>query len=86
MGRYGGDSGLFTMAEFKNRGVVKLAPDALVYISGSIGSKVVAPVSGKEQQMDFADGITSISIQNNVDPPGSSTATVELTTPIYNEF
>ena len=85
MGRYDGDSGLFTMAEFKNRGVIKLAPDALVFISGNFGTAVVAPVSGATQKVDFQDGITSINVQNNVDPPGSSSASIEITTPIYND-
>jgi len=85
MGRYDGDSGLFTMADFKNRGVTKLAPDALVYISGNFGTSVILPVTGKTQNVDFQDGITTINIQNNVDPPGSSTASIEVVTPIYNE-
>lgn len=79
------DSGLFTLHEFKNRGVIKLAPDALVYISGKLGEAVVAPVSGKTQTVSFNDGITSISVQNNVEPPGSSNANIEITTPIYGE-
>jgi len=85
MGRYTGNSGLFTMAEFKNRGVIKLAPDALVFISGNFGTSVIAPVSGATQKIDFQDGVSSISVQNNIDPPGSSTANIEITTPIYNE-
>lgn len=80
------DSGLFTMSEFRNRGVVKLAPDVLVYISGSTGSRVVAPVASSDQKLDFNDGITSVSVQNNIDPPGSSTASIEITTPIYGEY
>lgn len=85
MGRYNGDSGLFTISEFKNRGVIKMAPDALVFISGNFGTSVVAPVSGKTQKIDFQDGITTISVQNVVDPPGSSTASIEIATPIYND-
>ena len=41
-------SGLFTLKEFYNRGVIKLAPDALVYIGGSLTTSVIAPVSGKD--------------------------------------
>lgn len=85
MGRYNKDSGLFTMQEFKNRGVIKMAPDALVFISGNFGTAVVAPVSGATQKIDFQDGITTISVQNNIDPPGSSTASIEINTPIYDE-
>lgn len=85
MGLYNGDYGLFTFSEFKNRGIIKLAPDALVFISGNFETKVIAPVSGGAQKVDFRDGITSISVQNNVDPPGSSTASIELFSPIFNE-
>lgn len=85
MGLYNGDYGLFTFSEFKNRGIIKLAPDALVFISGNFETKVIAPVSGGAQKVDFRDGITAISVQNNVDPPGSSSASIELFSPIFNE-
>ena len=85
MGRYNSDSGLFTMEEFKNRGIIKMAPDALVFISGDMGTSVVAPVSGKNQKMNFQDGISTINVQNVIDPPGSSTATIEVMTPIYDD-
>ena len=85
MGRYNDGSGLFSMKEFRNRGAIKLAPDALVYISGNFGTSVISPVSGKTQNADFKDGISSINVQNNMDPPGSSTATIEIVTPIYDE-
>jgi len=78
-----GDSGLFTITEFRNRGVIKLAPDALVYISGDLETRVLAPVQGIEKNVSFNDGITSVSVQNNIDPPGSSSASIEITTPIY---
>lgn len=86
MAAHGTGSGLFTLKEFYNRGVVKLAPDVLVYIGGSLTTKVVAPVSSKEnQKLSFDDGITTVSVQNNMDPPGSSNASIEITTPIYGE-
>lgn len=85
MGRYNDGSGLFTASEFKNRGIIKLAPDVLVYINGSFGTTVIAPVAGSNQNVDFKDGISSLSIQNNIEPPGSSTASVEIVTPRYNE-
>jgi hypothetical protein len=85
MGLYNGDYGLFTFSEFKNRGIIKLAPDALVFISGNFETKVIAPVSGGAQKVDFRDGVTSINVQNNVDPPGSSSASIELFSPIFNE-
>jgi hypothetical protein len=85
MGLYTGDYGLFTFPEFKNRGIIKLAPDALVFISGNMETSVIAPVSGATQRADFRDGITSISVQNSVDPPGSSSASIELFSPIFNE-
>lgn len=85
MGAHGTGSGLFTLKEFYNRGVVKLAPDVLVYVGGSLTTKVIAPVAGSDPNLSFNDGITTLSVQNNMDPPGSSTANIEITTPIYGE-
>ena len=85
MGRYDNDSGLFSMLEFTNRGVIKLAPDALVFVSGNLGTSVLAPVSGSTQRINFQDGISNISVQNNVDPSGSSTANIEIVTPLYTD-
>ena len=78
-----GDNGIFTLQEFKNRGVIKLAPDALVYISGDLKTEVITPANTKD--VSFNDGISTLSIQNNVDPPGSSNASIEIITPIYGE-
>ena len=78
-------SGLFTLEEFYNRGVIKLAPDALVYVGGSLKMRVIAPVCNNDDTLSFNDGITAITVQNNVDPPGSSSATIEVNTPIYGE-
>lgn len=78
-----GNSGIFTLEEFYNRGIIKLAPDVLVYIGGSLQTQVVAPVSSSNNNISFNDGITTVAIQNNVDPPGSSTANIEIVTPIY---
>lgn len=78
-----GNHGIFTLNEFYNRGVIKLAPDVLVYIGGQLEPTVIAPVGSSNSNLNFNDGITSVSIQNNVDPPGNSTATIEVVTPIY---
>ena len=77
------DSGCFSIQEFRNRGITKLAPDVLVYISGNLTESVIAPVSGTSGKLDFNDGISTVNVQNNVDPPGSSTASIEVVTPIY---
>jgi hypothetical protein len=76
-------NGIFTLKEFYNRGVVKLAPDVLVYIGGSLTTSVIAPVSSNNGSLNFHDGITSISVQNIADPPGASSANIEIVTPIY---
>jgi hypothetical protein len=83
MGNY--DSGMFTLKEFYNRGVIKLAPDVLVYINGNLTQTVIAPVQSSTTNLSFNDGITNVSVQNNVDPPGSSSATIEISSPIYGE-
>lgn len=79
------NNGIFTLKEFYNRGVVKLAPDVLVYIGGSLTTTVIAPINSSNNNLNFSDGITSVSVQNNVDPPGSSSASIEILTPIYGE-
>ena len=84
MGRYDGGKGLFSTAEYTGRGAVKLAPDALVYINQALQGAYTDRF-GNSRLVDFQNAITSINIQNNVDPPGSSTATIEIATPIYDE-
>jgi hypothetical protein len=76
-------NGIFTLKEFYNRGVVKLAPDVLVYIGGSLTTSIIAPVSSNNGNLSFNDGITSVSVQNVLDPPGASSANIEIATPIY---
>jgi len=78
-------SGLFTVQQFINRGVIKLAPDVLIYINGSFGKRILTPVASTDQSISFKDGITSLNIQNTIDPPGQSTATFQVATPIYGE-
>lgn len=79
------DSGLFTMSEFRSRGIVKLAPDILVYVHGSLGTRVIAPVCGNSNDLNFNDGITTLNVQNTMTNPGQSNATIEVVTPIYGE-
>jgi hypothetical protein len=79
------NNGIFTLREFYNRGVIKLAPDVLVYIGGELNTVVVAPINSNNGNLSFSDGITSVSVQNNVDPPGSSSASIEIATPIYGQ-
>jgi hypothetical protein len=85
MARYDGRTGLFDSKEFKGRGVIKIAPDAIVYINQSLQGAYLDPTTGKTKTVDFQSAISSINVQNNVDPPGSSTATIEVVTPIYDE-
>ena len=75
------NDGIFSLKEFINRGVIKLAPDALVYIGGSLKTQVVVPVINKE--FDYSSGITSITVNNTMENPGASTAAIEIVTPIY---
>ena len=82
-----GNSGLFTETEFQNRGVIKLAPDILVYIGGSLQTQVIAPVtsSGSSRDLSFNDGITSVNISHTVERGGGGTANIDIAAPIYNE-
>lgn len=78
-------SGLFTLREFTYRkNVLKLAPDAYVVINGSTGARVVSPVqSSGNQDIDVRGGITSISVNAAVHPPGASRASLEVIAPQY---
>jgi hypothetical protein len=77
-------NGIFSLQDFYNRGVTKLAPDVLVYISGSSTTQVIAPVSSPgNNNLSFNDGITNVTVSNVVDPPGASTANIEIVSPIY---
>jgi hypothetical protein len=85
MGRYNNDTGLFNSLDFKGRGVIKLAPDAYVYINRNLMATINDPIKNTTRTVNFQENLTSISVQNNVDPPGSSSASIEFSTPIYNE-
>lgn len=78
-----GNSGMFTQSEFQSRGVIKLAPDILVYIGGNLKTMVLAPVQNTNPDIAFNDGITTVNVQNSIENPGNSTASIEVITPIY---
>ena len=84
------NEGIFTLQEFNNRGVIKLAPDALLYIGGGlnpvmvVSSMSIGSTNGRSG-VTLNDGLSSININNTIENPGSSTATIEITTPIYGE-
>jgi hypothetical protein len=84
------NDGIFTLEEFNNRGVIKLAPDALLYIGSGlnqtrvVNSISVASTTG-QNKIELNGGISSITINNTIDTPGASTASIEVSTPIYGE-
>jgi len=78
-------SGIFSLNEFNNRTPLKLAPDGFVVINGALGAKVITPnsFSGDTRNLSMRGGITSISINAAVSPPGASRATIEVVAPQY---
>jgi len=78
-------SGIFSLNEFNNRTPLKLAPDGFVVINGALGAKVITPNSfaGDTRKLSMRGGITSISINSAISPPGSSRATIEVVAPQY---
>ena len=78
-------SGLFTPREFSyRRNALKLAPDAFVVVNGALTSRVLSPMKVEQtQDIDIRGGITSVNVSAAVSPPGSSKATIEITTPMY---
>lgn len=53
-------SGLFTLRQIYNKGVLRLPPSVLVNIGGSLTTTVIAPVSEKDDTVSFNDGITAV--------------------------
>lgn len=76
------NTGIFTLKEFVNRNVLKLAPDGFITINGSLGSRVVTPLDmSNTKDIDVRGGVSSISVTGAVSPPGSNTATIEVIAP-----
>lgn len=81
-------SGLFSLAEFNERNVLKLAPDAFITVSGGINDKVVMPISSSgtnvvTKDLEMRGGISSINVTAAVSPPGSGRATITIIAPQY---
>jgi hypothetical protein len=77
-------SGLFTPNEFRNRGLLKLAPDAFVSINGSLGARVLSPVNvNNKKGLEVRGGLTSINVNLALSPPGASTASLDVIAPQY---
>jgi hypothetical protein len=77
-------SGLFSIPEFINRNVLKLAPDAFVAINGNIGMRVITPANlSGTGSLRTNGGVTSINVTTTVFPPGSNKCTIEILAPVY---
>lgn len=77
-------SGLFTPNEFRNRGLLRLAPDAFVSINGALGARVLSPVNSKSLKgLEIRGGITSINVNLALNPAGASKCTFEVVAPQY---
>ena len=77
-------SGLFTVNEFRNRNVLKYAPDGFIVINGSLGARVVSPINiSGTQDMEIRGGVTSVSINAALNPSGASKANIEIIAPQY---
>lgn len=77
-------SGLFRPNEFRNRGLLRLAPDAFISINGALGARVLSPVNTTNKKgLEIRGGVTSINVNLALNPPGSSTASFEVIAPQY---
>jgi hypothetical protein len=80
-------SGIFTLREFVNRNVLKLAPDGFITINGSLGSRVIVPVEtgsngeAVTKDLDVRGGVSSIGVTGAVSPPGANRASIEVIAP-----
>lgn len=77
-------SGLFAPNVFRNRGMLRLAPDAFVSINGALGARVLSPVNvNNKKGLEVRGGLTSLNVNLALNPPGSSTASLEVIAPQY---
>ena len=90
MARY--NSGIYSLNEFKERAVLKLAPDAFVSFNNAYGHKIVSatpdgPTAYKDnpkgKSLDYHGGISAISVTNSVSPPGAGTCSLTVVCPQY---
>ena len=78
-------SGIFSMNEFHTRSVLKLAPDAFIEINGSLTGKVISAASGNESDtVNFRGGVTTITTNASVFPPGSGNCNITVVCPQYD--
>lgn len=78
------NSGLYTLNEFKERSILKLAPDAFVTFMGRSEIKVAVKIN-KTENLDFKGGITSINISGGVEP-GTGTCSMTVVCPQYESL
>lgn len=83
-------SGIYTMEEFTDREVLRLAPDSFVTIMGRTGTRVLVntdSVTGSttHQKMNFKSGLLSINVNNAVQP-GSGNCAITYVCPQYNSL
>lgn len=77
-------SGLFAPNEFRNRALLRLAPDGFVSINGALGARVLSPVNvNNKRGLEVRGGMTSINVNLALSPPGASTANLEVIAPQY---
>ena len=75
---------MFAPSEFRNRGLLRMAPDAFVSINGALGARVLSPVNvNNKKGLEIRGGLTSINVSLALSPPGASTATLEVIAPQY---
>ncbi len=78
------NSGLYTLNEFKERSILKLAPDAFVTFMGRSEIKVAVKIN-KTENIDIKGGITSINISGGVEP-GTGTCSMTVVCPQYESL
>lgn len=87
-------SGLFSAKNFKERNVLKLAPDAFAVMNNAFGNNVIAPMDAtsssnfsvpgdKSASVYLQGGITSMNVSSAVAPAGAGRATIEVVAPQY---
>lgn len=85
------NSGIYSLNEFKEKGVLKLAPDAFVSFNNSYGHKIVSATTNgpldykagsRTRSLDYRGGISSISTSTSV-APGQGTCSLTVVCPQY---
>lgn len=79
------NTGIYTIEEFNDRGVIKLAPDAFVIVQGRSEARVIVSKNNKTTDVNFKTGIVTINSSTSAQP-GAGTCNLTFVCPQYESL